>query len=76
MQLLGLVLERATGKTLSAYLQEKVWQKIGMQYNATWSLDCKRKEPIEKAFSCLNCTAIDLAKLGRLYLHQGEWNGH
>ena len=73
VQLLVLILERATGTTLSSYLQEKVWQRIGMQYNATWSLDNKRKNPVERGFSGLNCTAIDLAKLGRLYLNNGVW---
>jgi CubicO group peptidase (beta-lactamase class C family) len=70
-QLLAMILERATGTTLSSYLQEKIWQKIGMQYDATWSLDNKSKNSFEKGFSCLNCTAIDLAKLGRLYLNNG-----
>lgn len=74
VQLLALILERATGATLSSYLQEKIWQRIGMQYEATWSLDNKRKNPIEKGFSGLNCTAIDLAKVGRLYLNNGVWN--
>jgi len=73
LQLLGLILERATGTTISNYLQEKVWKKIGMQYDATWSTDNKRKSSMEKSFACLNCSAIDLAKLGRLYLNYGEW---
>ncbi|MEN8123146.1 MAG: serine hydrolase, partial [Bacteroidota bacterium] len=73
-QLLALILERATGTTISSYLQEKVWQKIGMQYAATWSIDNKRKNSMEKGFSNLNCTAIDLAKLGRLYLNNGVYD--
>jgi len=73
-QLLGIILEQATGKTLSSYLEEKIWKKIGMQYNASWSLDNRRKDPIEKCFSCFNCTAVDLAKIGRLYLNNGVWN--
>jgi len=73
-QLLALVLERATGTTLSSYLQEKIWQRIGMQYEATWNLDNKRKKSFEKGFSCLNCSAIDLAKLGRLYLNNGVYD--
>ena len=74
VQLLALILERATGVHLSSFLQEKIWQRIGMQYEATWSLDNKRNNPIEKGFSCLNCTAIDLAKIGRLYLNNGVWD--
>lgn len=74
-QLLGLVLERALStKTISAYLQEKLWQPMGMEYDASWSVD-RKNNGIEKTFCCLNARARDFAKLGRLYLHQGNWNG-
>jgi len=74
-QLLGLILERALKTmTVSAYLEEKIWQPLGMEYNATWSLD-REKEGLEKAFCCLNARARDFAKFGRLYLHKGNWNG-
>ncbi|MFB6343134.1 serine hydrolase domain-containing protein [Saccharicrinis sp. FJH62] len=76
VQLLTLILERATGVSVSEYLQEKIWQPIGMQYEARWSVDNKRKNPIEKGFSNLNCTAIDMAKLGRLYINKGLWNNN
>lgn len=74
-QILGLVLERALrGKTISHYLQEKIWQPLGMEYSATWSTD-KRNNGLEKTFCCLNARARDFAKLGRLYLNKGKWNG-
>ncbi|RZK78237.1 MAG: class C beta-lactamase-related serine hydrolase [Pedobacter sp.] len=74
-QVLGLVLERALkGKTISAYLQEKIWQPLGMEYSATWSTD-KRNDGLEKTFCCLNARARDFAKIGRLYLNNGKWNG-
>jgi len=76
VQLLAIVLERATGRNLSSYLQDEIWNKIGMQYNATWSLDNRGEEAVEKGFSNLNCTAIDLAKLGRLYLNRGVWDSN
>ena len=75
-QLLGLVLKRALkDETLSDYLEEKLWQPLGMEFDASWSLD-KKKNGIEKAFCCINARARDFAKIGRLYLHQGNWNGH
>lgn len=74
LQLLGMILERATGTSISNYLQEKLWKRIGMQYDATWSTDNKRRTSMEKSFSCLNCSAVDLAKLGRLYLNYGDWD--
>lgn len=74
-QLLGFILERALkGKSISRYLQEKIWQPCGMESNATWSTDNK-KNGIEKTFCCLNATAHDFAKFGRLYLNKGKWNG-
>jgi len=74
-QLLGLILDRALkDKTISAYLEEKLWTKTGMQYEASWSID-KKKNGIEKTFCCLNATAIDFAKFGRLYLNEGHWEG-
>lgn len=76
-QLLGLVLDNALpdGKTISGYLQEKIWQPLGMQFGASWSLDDKRDDNIEKTFCCLNARALDFAKLGRLYLNNGRFHG-
>jgi len=73
-QLLGLILERATKKSVTAYLNEKLWQPIGAEYEASWSID-KKKNGLEKTFCCINAKARDFAKFGRLYLHKGNWNG-
>lgn len=74
-QLLGLLIERALKtRTLSQYLEEKIWQPLGMEYDATWSLD-QKKNGLEKAYCCLNARARDFAKFGRLYLNKGNWNG-
>ena len=74
-QLLGLIIERATNQTLSNYLQEKLWKPLGMENNAFWNTDNNNKTGIEKAFCCLNATTHDFAKLGRLFLNNGNWNG-
>jgi len=74
-QLLGLILERALKtKTVSTYLQEKLWIPLQMEHDASWSLD-RQKEGLEKTFCCINATARDYAKIGRLYLNGGNWNG-
>ncbi len=74
-QLLGLVLERSLKrKTITSYLQEKLWTPLGMEYDASWSID-REKNGIEKTFCCLNARARDFAKIGRLYLNNGNWNG-
>ena len=72
--LLGMVLERATGGTVSAYLQEKLWKPLGMEFPASWSLDSEQNG-MEKMESGLNARAIDFAKFGQLYLQHGDWNG-
>ena len=74
-QLLGLVLERALkGKTVTQYFQEKLWKPLGMEYDGSWSID-KKKNGLEKTFCCVNARARDYAKIGRLYLNGGNWNG-
>lgn len=72
-QLLSLILENATGKTLAQNLQEKIWTKIGTEFNSHWSTD--KKDGTEKGFCCFNARPVDFAKFGRLVLNNGEWNG-
>jgi CubicO group peptidase (beta-lactamase class C family) len=69
--LIGMVLERATGQTVSAYLESRLWQPMGAEAAGSWSLD---SEPsgFEKMESGINGRAIDLAKLGWLFLHNGR----
>lgn len=73
-ELLALAVERATGKKISTYLQEKLWQPLGAEHKATWNTDSKSRQQ-EIAFAGLNATARDFAKLGLLYLRNGQWNG-
>ncbi|MFX0556481.1 serine hydrolase domain-containing protein [Maribacter sp. CXY002] len=74
-QLLGLILERALKtQTITEYMQDKIWEPLGMEYSGLWSLD-RADHGLEKVFCCLGATARDFAKFGRLYLHKGNWNG-
>lgn len=70
--LLGWVLEKATGKSVAQYFEENTWQKIGAEYNASWGLD--HKNGLANTASRFQVTAIDFAKLGRLYLNKGKYN--
>jgi len=72
--ILGIVLERAVKRPYAEYLEEKVWKPLGMEYDASLSLDDK-KHRVAKSYQGLSATAIDLAKIGRLYLNGGNWNG-
>ncbi|MFT3936226.1 MAG: serine hydrolase [Chitinophagaceae bacterium] len=72
-QLLGLILEKATGKSLSAYASEKIWQPVGALHPALWSTD--RAGGNEKAYACFNTNARDFARIGQLMLDSGRWKG-
>jgi len=70
-QLLAMALERATGKSMAVYMEEKIWRPMGSIYPASWSTDSKfNREP--KAFCCINASAIDFARFGQLMLDQGK----
>ncbi len=69
--LLGMIMERATGKTVSKYAEEKLWKKMGGS-NASWSLD---ENGFEKMESGINCRAYDFARFALLFLNQGKYNG-
>jgi CubicO group peptidase (beta-lactamase class C family) len=68
----GLVVSRATGKSLTAYLSEKIWIPIGAEATASWWADTSGQE---LPFSGFNAVLRDYARLGRLLAHDGEWNG-
>lgn len=72
-ELLALVLTKATGKTISDYMSEKIWKPIGAKNTAFWSLD--HNNGMEKAYCCFNSNAPDFARIGQLYLDSGKWNG-
>ncbi|TLS35960.1 serine hydrolase domain-containing protein [Pseudalkalibacillus caeni] len=72
--LLGLILERATRQPVSAYLENKIWRLLGMEFEGSWSIDSK-DSGFEKMESGINARAIDFAKFGRLFLNKGNWNG-
>ncbi|WP_315816293.1 serine hydrolase domain-containing protein [Paraflavitalea speifideaquila] len=72
-QLLGLIVEKATGKSLSAYAAEKLWHPLGAEHPALWSTDHTGGH--EKAYCCFNSNARDFARLGQLMLDSGRWKG-
>ena len=72
-QLLANILERASGQRIQDLLAEYLWRPLGAESNALWSLDDQGNA---KAFCCLNASAKDFAKLGRLYLKNGSWDGN
>ena len=72
--ILGVVIERATGRYFADYLSEKVWKPLQMESVALINID-SRKHRAAHAFGGITCTLKDLAKIGRLYLNNGMWEG-
>ena len=71
-QLLGMIVEAASGKSISEYASEKLWKPLGAEHPALWSLD--REGGIEKAYCCFNSTATDFARIGQMVLDSGKFN--
>jgi CubicO group peptidase (beta-lactamase class C family) len=72
--LVGLILERATGMSVSRYTEEKLWKPVGMEADGSWSLDSK-KSGFEKMESGVNARARDFARFGMLFAKEGSWEG-
>ncbi len=70
----GLVLERATGRSVSDYLSERLWRPMGAEADASWSLDSDGSG-FEKMESGLNAVARDYARFGLLFARGGRADG-
>lgn len=70
-QVLGFILEEATGMRLSHYAASRLWKKIGAEHDALWSLD--DQYGMEKSFCCFYATTRDFARIGRLVLEHGDF---
>lgn len=68
-QVLGMVLQGATGKSLTDYTREKLWSHLGAEFDAEWLIDPAGNE---MAFGGFNAALRDYARFGRLYLNEGR----
>ncbi len=71
-QLLGMILKKATNKNAADYASEKLWKPIGADDKAFWSLD---EKGMEKVSCCFYTNARDFARVAKLYMQFGNWNG-
>lgn len=69
---LAWIMSRVTGKSLSAMLEEMIWQPLGMERDGYLWLD---KSATEMAGGGLNITARDAARFGQMILQGGYANG-
>jgi len=72
-QVLGWVVASAVGKSLSEYMHEKLWSRLGMEHDAYWVLD--RNGGDEFCGIGFSATARDYARIGQLMLQDGVWQG-
>lgn len=71
--LVGILIQKATGKSLAEYLSEKIWQPYGMENCAYWLADeCSN---LNIGGSGLSASLGDYARLGRLMLEQSKLDG-
>jgi CubicO group peptidase (beta-lactamase class C family) len=70
--LVGVLLGAATGRPLSDYLSEKIWQPAGMEQQATWILSRTGKEI---SGCCIQAATRDFARFGQFILEGARVNG-
>jgi len=68
-QILGIILERATGERYSSFLSKSLWKPMGAANAELW-LD--RKGGHARTYCCLFARTRDWARLGLLLLHSGK----
>lgn len=73
-QLLGMIITKAVGKSLSEYLSQSIWKPLGMRDTAYWQLD-GIDNGMEKTYCCIASNTQDFAKIGQLFSQNGQWNG-
>jgi CubicO group peptidase (beta-lactamase class C family) len=69
--MLGMALERAAGMPVTEFMETRLWQPMGAEFDGSWSLDGD-DSGFEKMFVGVNAAAVDYAKLGWLYLNGGR----
>ncbi len=69
---LAWIIRRASGKSLSALLSERIWQPMGAEEDAHYTVD---RLGIESGGGGLNTTTRDLARFGEVMRNRGNFNG-
>ena len=70
--LIGVLVSKATKKTLSAYLSEKIWAPYGMEQDASWILGSTGHEI---SGCCVQASTRDFARVGQFILDGGKIGG-
>jgi CubicO group peptidase (beta-lactamase class C family) len=71
MHILSAILQEATGMTALEFAQQNLFDPLGVQ-DAIWDID---PQGHNRGWGDLYLTPESAAKIGYLWLHQGNWNG-
>ena len=71
-QVLGFLISKLSGQSVTQFMQENIWDPMGMENHGQWLVD---KTGMEMVLGGLNATLRDFTKLGMLYLNEGKFNG-
>ncbi len=71
-QILGIILERVTGKKYHEYLSEKIWKPLGSDDATVW-LD--HPGGIARTYCCFFSTLQDWGKVGLMLMNNGNVDG-
>lgn len=63
--LIGVLVKKATGKTLASYLSEQIWRPYGMEVDAYWQID---EGGQEIGGCCISMTLRDYGRVGQFML--------
>ncbi len=70
--LIGVLVSKATGKSLAQYLTEKIWTPFGMEQDAFWMVDAGGQDI---GGCCISVSLRDYARIGQLVLNDGVIGG-
>lgn len=70
--LIGVIVSKATGKTLSAYAEEKIWKPFGMERDLFWMVDASGQNI---GGCCISVALRDYARIGLFVLADGIAQG-
>lgn len=70
--LIGVLVTKATGKSLAEYLEEKIWKPFGMEQDAFWMVDAGGQDV---GGCCISVGLRDYARIGQFVLGEGMIDG-
>lgn len=73
---LGWLVERVAGETISAYMTRKIWEPIGAEADGFFIMDGPPGVGREFTGAGFNAVLRDYARFGQMVLNGGEANGH